>query len=230
MDDIMPFPVQAAMPPENYGEQHIACVLLVDISGSMMFSMDELHQGLDSFRMALQQDEQACGCADVSLIAFNNIVQTIVPFCPASVFFPPRLEAGGKTCMNGAIIEGLRIIEERKALYKSYGISYFRPWMFLLTDGEPTDHGMEGQARQMLQSAITGNKINFFPMGIGNKVNFQKLRSYAGPNGTVLKASQENFHEAFVWLSSSLSAISNSAGMSQATLPPLPNMITVSIT
>jgi len=228
MDDIMPFSIQSAMPPENYGEQHIACVLLVDISGSMMNSMNELHQGLDSFRMALQQDEQASGCADVSLIAFNSGVQTIIPFCPASVFSPPQLQAGGGTSMNGAIIEGLRVIEERKALYKSYGISYFRPWMFLLTDGTPTDTNMEGQARQMLQSAITGNKINFFPMGIGN-ADLQRLRSYAGPNGTVLKADQQNFREAFVWLSNSLSVISNSAGMSQATLPPLPNMITVSI-
>ena len=51
---------------ENTGERHIACVLLVDISGSMAgASIEELNQGLREFGNALGQDEHARGVADV---------------------------------------------------------------------------------------------------------------------------------------------------------------------
>ena len=32
------------------------------------------------------------------------------------------------------------MIEERKASYREHGIAYYRPWAFLITDGEPNDH------------------------------------------------------------------------------------------
>ena len=34
----------------------------------------------------------------------------------------------------------LDMIEERKASYREHGIAYYRPWAFLITDGEPNDH------------------------------------------------------------------------------------------
>ena len=46
----------------------------------------------------------------------------------------------------------------------------------------------------------------------------------------VLKASKENFQEAFVWLSSSMSVISRSdPSMSKVDLDPLPKSITVDL-
>ena len=46
----------------------------------------------------------------------------------------------------------------------------------------------------------------------------------------VLKASKENFQEAFVWLSSSMSVVSNSdPAMNKVELEPLPNTITVEL-
>ena len=130
---------------DNVGERHIACVLLVDTSGSMAgASINELNQGLLEFGNALDQDEHARGVADVCVISFNSNVETVVPFCPAANYSAPTLSAGGLTSMNEAVIAGLDAIEERKQLYRQLGCSYYRPWMFLLTDGEPTDQNMEG--------------------------------------------------------------------------------------
>ena len=42
--------------------------------------------------------------------------------------------------MGEAINTALDMIEERKASYREHGIAYYRPWAFLITDGEPNDH------------------------------------------------------------------------------------------
>ena len=39
--------------------------------------------------------------------------------------------------MGAAINLALDKLEERKQIYQQAGISYFRPWVFLITDGEP---------------------------------------------------------------------------------------------
>lgn len=216
----------------NFGEKHIACVMLVDTSGSMSGKpIQELNEGLRVFGEALQADSKAYGCADVCVVSFGeNGVQQVVPFCPVSEYVPPVLRAGGLTPMNEALITALDMIEIRKREYKDVGVDYWRPWLFLMTDGSPTDNEYYQDAQERLQSALRDKKINFFPMGIGN-ANTQNLRQYtSGGQGMVLKASKENFQEAFVWLSSSMSVISNSdAERKQAPLPPLPSTITVEL-
>lgn len=228
IQDKMPLDYESML-PQNIGEKHVPCVLLVDISGSMIGrSMEELNEGLLEFGTALEQDEQARGCADICVISFSSGIRTEVPFCPAANYISPQLSAGGLTSMNQAILEGLYVIEERKNLYKSYGISYFRPWMFLLTDGEPTDTGHERIAKQKLIEAIRGRKLNFFPMGIGN-ANIIKLKSYTPDgSGIVLKASASNFKEAFVWLSNSIGVVTNSTDAEAAIpMPAMPPMIEI---
>ena len=141
------------------------------------------------------------------------------------------LTAGGLTAMNEAIITGLDMIEMRKQEYKDVGVDYWRPWVFLLTDGVPTDDELYQDAQQRLQDALNGKKINFFPMGIGSGADTQTLKKYTkNGSGMVLKASKENFQEAFVWLSSSMSVVSRSdPSMSKVDLEPLPNTITVEL-
>lgn len=210
---------------ENPGERHIACLLLVDTSGSMSgASITELNQGLEEFGAALDKDEHARGVADVCVISFNSKVETVVDFCPATEYIAPVLSAAGVTSMNQAIMEGLDEIERRKELYRSLGCAYYRPWMFLLTDGMPTDTKLEGEAKSRLQQAIEEKKVTFFPMGIGNNVNYAHLKSYTKDgNGAVLKASADNFKEAFVWLSSSISKIGNSdPNLGSVKLDPTP--------
>lgn len=197
--------------PINRGDRHVACVLLVDTSGSMRGSrIEEVNQGLIEFGRALQADPMARGAADVSIISFNATYQTILPFAPAEYYQAPVLEAGGKTAMNQAILAGLEALEERKQQYRDLAVSYYRPWMFLLTDGVPTDSEYEQAAKRRLQESLQAHKVNFFPMAIGEAdVNF--LRSYtANGAGGVLRATSDNFRNAFCWVSSSLSVVSNS--------------------
>lgn len=230
MEEFIPMDGFDQIIPENVGEKHIACVLLVDISGSMGgSSINELNEALVKFGEVLRNDARASGCADVSVVAFNQNVQVVVPFCPASEYAAPVLQAGGLTAMNEAIITGLDMIEQRKEIYRRIGTPYYRPWMFLLTDGTPTDNEYENDAKQRLQEAIFSKKITFFPMGIGKNANIAQLKSYNN-DGLVLKAEASHFAEAFVWLSSSMAITANSRpGTEKIKMPQPPTEIEIEL-
>lgn len=229
------------LPITNQGERHVPAVLLVDTSGSMSGApISELNQGLVEFGQALQEDSLALGRAEVCVISFNSNVETEMSFRPAADYQAPVLSANGLTSLNEAIEAGLDAIESRKAEYKAQGVSYYRPWIFVLTDGVPTDTERESAAKNRLQKAIMNKKVVYMPMGIGN-ADTSKLQEYypevyvdekgnAKPK-VVLKAAASNFKEAFVWLSNSLTMVSQSdPNVSDSiNLPPTPSIITVGI-
>lgn len=216
--------------PENIGEKHIACVLLVDTSGSMQGQpIAELNDALKKFGEVLCNDDRARGCADVCVVAFHSKVEIVVPFCPAVEYTAPALKANGMTAMNEAIITGLDLIEQRKEIYRQCGTPYYRPWMFLLTDGAPNDAEYEIDAKQRLREAVSGKKLTFFPMGIGSNARTDILRTYNN-GGMVLKAEASHFAEAFVWLSNSMAIVTNSRpGTEQISMPPAPRNILIEI-
>lgn len=215
----------------NPAEKHIACVLAVDVSGSMRGApLQELNEGLKAFGEALKADDKASGCADVCVIAFNHQVTTVLPFSPASEYYVPQLSADGGTGMNEAIITALDALEMRKQDYKNIGVDYWRPWFFLMTDGNATDEEQwAADACRRLKEAVQRKKVNFFPMGIGPKADYEKLKSYTS-NGQVLKADLNRFKEAFQWLSNSLVSASNSNPSAKAmSMAPLPSTITIEL-
>ena len=222
------------LPIVNPGECHVPAVLLVDTSGSMDGQpINELNQGLRDFYDALCNDELAMGRAEVSIISFDSTVQIEMGFRPAEEYVAPTLSAYGLTALNQALIKGLDEIEARKELYKRAGVKYYRPWLFVLTDGLPTDDEFEGEALRRMREAIEGKKVTYMPMGIGN-ADLDQLKKYYPVNHSqkvTLKANASEFKSAFEWLSASLAVITHSDPKvsSSVTVPPTPPNIVVGI-
>ncbi|MDQ6659911.1 MAG: VWA domain-containing protein, partial [Chloroflexota bacterium] len=117
------------------------CVLLLDTSGSMAGSrIDALNIGLDTFQKELCQDPLAQRRVEVAIVTFGHGgVQTIQDFITADQFQAPMLAASGRTPMGEAIHRSIDMMQDRKEQYKKSGIAYYRPWIFMITDGAPTD-------------------------------------------------------------------------------------------
>jgi uncharacterized protein YegL len=164
----------------------------------------QLNDGLVVFKDELAADPLAQKRVEVALITFGP-VHIHSDFQTVDQFQPPRLEAAADTPMGAAILQALTLLEQRKQTYKSNGISYYRPWVFLITDGAPTDAWKEAAKR--IRTDEEAKKLSFFAVGVEG-AHFEVLEEIAVRKP--LKLKELRFRDLFVWLSNSLSAVSRS--------------------
>ncbi len=188
-------------------EPRCAVALALDTSGSMSGDkIAELNEGLREFDKALKGDPLASLRVEVALVTFGGAVQT-ADFVTADQFQPPALSASGGTPMGQAVQQALTLLRERKETYKRNGVDYFRPWLFLMTDGEPTDT-WETAAEQARQEE-TRKGVSVYGVGVEG-ANLQTLARFCPPERPPLLLRGLAFKDLFVWLSKSLSAVSQS--------------------
>ena len=125
-------------------------MLLLDTSGSMEDCIDELRDGLKQFLRETSDDETASMSVELEVVTFGGDVSIAAPFAPVNVINdnPPTLKATGSTPMGEALTLATQELKERRRLYKNKGISSYKPWVILMTDGEPNDN-WEEPARAM---------------------------------------------------------------------------------
>jgi uncharacterized protein YegL len=196
-------------------ESRCPCVLVLDTSGSMSGRpIQELNDGLRTLREELLVDELAAKRVELGVITFGPVT-TDVEFGDAHNFNPPILSAGGDTPMGTAISAALAMLDRRKSAYKQNGISYYRPWIFLITDGSPTDDC--SAATRMIKEGESKNQFAFFAIGVSG-ADMSKLSqiSVRPP----LKLDGLRFRDLFSWLSKSLQAVSQSQVGQTVPLPP----------
>jgi uncharacterized protein YegL len=186
-------------------EPRCPCLLLLDTSGSMGGApIEELNLGVRLFKDELLADGLAAKRVEVALLTFGP-VNVVSDFQTAPCFEPPALVSGGDTPIGEAVTKGLELLRQRKAAYRSSGIAYYRPWVFLITDGAPTDEWTRA-ASEILEGE-SAKSFAFFSVGVqgADMATLGKL-SVREP----LKLKGLQFRSLFQWLSGSMRSVSRS--------------------
>jgi uncharacterized protein YegL len=139
-------------------------------------------------------------------------------FVTADQFMPPALDANGETPLGEAVSRALALLRERKEIYKQNGLDYFRPWIFAITDGRPTDRGWEAVAEQVRQEEARKGVV-FYGVGVEG-ADLETLGRFSSSRPALMLKGLA-FNELFTWLSKSLSAIAHSRPGEQTPLPPV---------
>ncbi|MDR1658145.1 MAG: VWA domain-containing protein [Deltaproteobacteria bacterium] len=114
--------------------------LVLDVSGSMSGEpIEAVKNGLQLMHSALRKDPQALEMAYISIITFATDVSQIVPLTEVASFKPPAFSAGGGTSLGKAlkVVTDCAKKEVAKSTLEEKGD--YKPLVFLMTDGQPTD-------------------------------------------------------------------------------------------
>jgi uncharacterized protein YegL len=151
-------------------------------------------------------------------VQFGASVKLVQDFITIDDFIPPLLTADGMTPMGEAIEYALDLLEKRKATYRENGIQYYRPWIFMITDGAPTDSW--GKAARRLREAELDNKLLFFAVGVEG-ADMDTLNHVVPPSRPAVRLNGLDFRSLFIWLSSSMKRVSSGKVGEVIVLPPV---------
>lgn len=186
------------------------CVLVLDCSGSMRGEpIKQLNTGLKALEQELKDDIDASSRVQLLIIKAFGKDEAVISsdWTDAMNFVAPEMEAGGLTPLGKAMEIALKKIEEQKCLYDSCGITSKRPWIFLISDGEPTDYDWEIIAKKC-REAQTNKKVVIHAVGTQG-ANLDKLAKFS--TNLPKRLSGLRFTEFFLWLSRSVSCVSRAA-------------------
>ena len=123
--------------------------------------------------------------------------------------------------MGAALNLALDQLTQQKQAYKQAGLEYYRPWLFVLTDGEPTDGQVFTTAAARVRETEQARGVSVFAIGVGSGSNLSRLAELSTRRSPV-KLDGLSFSEFFAWLSASLMRVgidafgSSDAGVAQA--------------
>jgi uncharacterized protein YegL len=211
-------------------ERRCPVVLVLDTSGSMSGDpIRRVNEGIRTFEEQIRANTLAALRVEVAVVTFGGSAKVMdirggaetptadTAFVTVDNFQAPMLVAEGQTPMGEAVRLALQLLRDRKNIYQSNGISYYRPWLMLISDGVPTDNQWE-QAAMEAVAEEQRNGVSVFPVAVESSA-MPVLQRFSVKQTPLQLQDVGHFDELFTWLSDSLSAIANSQPGEQVPLP-----------
>ena len=203
--------------------------LLLDTSGSMYGEpIEAVKNGVQTLISTLRNDPYALETAYISVITFDSSAQQVTPLTELAAFQQPSITASGCTAMGGALelLSQKSDSEVTKTTNETKGD--WRPLVFILTDGEPTDD---------LNKGLAEFKKRKFGMVVacaaGMGANTDTLKQITENVVQLDTADSESIKQYFKWVSASISTTSKSVEStgsepnSLSELPPPPPEVNI---
>nr|VFJ48481.1 MAG: Uncharacterized conserved protein YegL, contains vWA domain of TerY type [Candidatus Kentron sp. FM]VFJ48674.1 MAG: Uncharacterized conserved protein YegL, contains vWA domain of TerY type [Candidatus Kentron sp. FM]VFK08171.1 MAG: Uncharacterized conserved protein YegL, contains vWA domain of TerY type [Candidatus Kentron sp. FM] len=180
--------------------------LVLDVSDSMVGEPRRLlEKGLETLIQLLRQDPHALETAYISVIAFAGKVETLVPLIDVISFYPPQLPLGSGTAMGLALDHLMTEIDQSVRRSSAERKGDWKPAVFFLTDGKPTDEMGKAAKRWKADYA---SKVNLIAIGLGPYADTDALGQFADEVIRYDGGTEEDFRKFIRWISASVSSMS----------------------
>jgi uncharacterized protein YegL len=119
--------------------------LVLDTSGSMTGEpIEAVKNGVQVLISTLRQDPYALETAFLSVITFDSSARQLVPLTELSMFQMPVIQANGTTSLGEALSLLANCVNNEVAKTTAEVKGDWKPLVFIMTDGEPTDNWQRG--------------------------------------------------------------------------------------
>jgi len=209
------------------GMRRLPVYLLLDTSGSMAGApIEAVRRGLELFKQEGGQDPFVKETVHIGVISFGGeaefITKGLVPF---DKFELPLLSANGQTPLGQAfwlLIESLD--KDVKTPVKGKEKGDWKPLVFILTDGMPTDEWQEPHNEILKRQAK--KVVNIITVGCGPCINQQNLKDIATGPTLNMDNDDASFKKFFQWVTQTVRTVSKSvsqrSGGDEPTISPPP--------
>lgn len=213
-------------------DRRLPIYLLIDSSGSMRGEpIESVNVGISAMLSALRQDPYALETVNISIVTFDNEIKELVPLQALDTAHIDDIELprSGATHMG----EGLNFIcdrvdrDVRTSAEDQKGD--FRPMLFVMTDGSPSDLQEFNQAIERLKGMKFAEII---ACAAGPKARTDELKRFATQTVSLETMDSSSFANYFQWVSASIAA--TASGQHQESeqdisLPPPPDEVQIVI-
>ncbi|MEK7273981.1 MAG: VWA domain-containing protein [Candidatus Desantisbacteria bacterium] len=198
--------------------------LLLDTSGSMSGEpIEAVKNGIQVLVSTLRQDPYALETAFLSVITFDSSAKQIVPLTELASFQFPDIHATGTTALGEALTLLAKCIESEVEKTTAEQKGDWKPLVFLMTDGSPTDNWQKGLSD--LKKVTTGIIV---ACAAGPNANTNELKQITEVVVQLDTADSATINAFFKWVSGSVSSgskkvetgASDAAGINDLPAPP----------
>ena len=203
--------------------------LLLDTSGSMYGEpIEAVKNGVQTLLSTLRSDPYALETAYLSIITFNSTAQQITPLTELAAIQQPNIDAGGCTALGGALELLAKKVDSEITKTTAEVKGDWRPLVFLMTDGEPTDSitkGLEEFKKRKFGMVVA--------CAAGQGANVNTLKQITENVVQLDTADSATIKAFFKWVSASISTSSKSVEETSAEattmseLPPPPAEVNI---
>jgi uncharacterized protein YegL len=203
--------------------------LLLDTSGSMHGeAIEAVKNGVQLLLSTLRQDPYALETAYLSIISFDSSAKQLVPLTELAVFQAPDLQATGTTQLGEGLALLARKIEQEVAKTTMDTKGDWKPLIFIMTDGAPTDDWQKGLTQ--LKQVKTGMIV---ACAAGHNADTGILKQITEVVVELATTDSNAIRAFFKWVSASVSTGSQKVDAGQkevmglSDLPPPPPEVNV---
>ena len=201
--------------------------LVLDVSGSMHGEpIEAVRNGMQILLSTLRTDPYALETAWLSVIVFDGTARQLVPLTELLSFQLPTIEAGSTTALGAALSLTRDCIEREVEKTSAETKGDWKPLVFLMTDGMPTDDWQKGL--EAFRKTKTGMVI---ACAAGPKADSGVLKQITEVVVSLDTADQSTIGAFFKWVSASISTSSKKIDLNKSDasdvseLPPPPPQI-----
>jgi uncharacterized protein YegL len=192
-------------------QRRLPVYLLLDVSESMAGpAIEEVERGVQTLVSELRGNPLALESAYLSVITFARQAKQVVPLTELIQFQPPKLAVRTGTSLGAALKLLLECLRRDVVKTTPTTKGDYRPLVFLLTDGQPTDDYRPAAAA--VRAANNPKIANIYAVGCGPDVDTDVLREVTDIVLSMPNTTPEAFRKFFVWLSASVQTASTRLG------------------